>query len=190
MTSEEKALLLHQSNWATAYLVVAQLHMHSPRGASSASAPPSSPRRLDFLSYGAWNTFIVDVDVPSTSRDVHVGMRMTLTSRGIAGPGLNTTSSEIVTVLDDGTDEDEDEDASDYLLAAWRYDDGLGGAGTRAEHPTVLVALGDGTTTRMLSYETYYEGLSTGTIALLRDQLQERFETQASDLKAYVESKR
>ncbi|KAI1484705.1 hypothetical protein F5X96DRAFT_663245 [Biscogniauxia mediterranea] len=120
-------------------------------------------------------------------------MRLRLTSAGILGPGINTTSEEVVTVVMTNNDANNNNatttingDGNGYLVAAWRYDDGLGGAGARAEHPTVLVDLGDGTT-RMLSYETYYEGLFTGAIALLRDRLQERFETQARDLKAYVE---
>ncbi|KAI1638125.1 hypothetical protein F4809DRAFT_601325 [Biscogniauxia mediterranea] len=125
-------------------------------------------------------------------------MRLRLTTAGIVGPGVNTTSEEVVTVVMNASDPDPnnsnataingegDGDGGGYLVAAWRYDDGLGGAGARAEHPTVLVDLGDGTT-RMLSYETYYDGLFTGAIALLRDRLQERFETQARDLKAYVE---
>ncbi|KAI0594950.1 hypothetical protein F4775DRAFT_392563 [Biscogniauxia sp. FL1348] len=153
-----------------------------------APAPAVYAALLDFASYGSWNTFIVSVAVPagvdtSAPGAVYAGMRMTLTSAGILGgeAGLNTTSQEVVTVVT-GTETDN----GGYLLAAWRYDDGLGGAGARAEHPTVLVDLGDGTT-RMLSYETYYDGLFTGAIALLKDRLQERFETQALDLKAYVE---
>ncbi|KAI1210849.1 uncharacterized protein F4807DRAFT_420607 [Annulohypoxylon truncatum] len=138
---------------------------------------------LDFKSYPRWNAFIPDVSLPanvtSTPRDLYLGMPMTFTSSGLIG-SLNTTSAEILTVLDASG-------ASDYLLNAWRYDDGVGGVSARAEHPNVLVDLGNGST-RYLSYETYYAGLSTGAIALLKEQLKQEFDIQAQDLKTYVES--
>ncbi|KAI5921576.1 hypothetical protein F4810DRAFT_712400 [Camillea tinctor] len=146
---------------------------------------------LDFSAYDRWNTFIVSVALPPGVNStlppgqrpgVYPGMRMTLISSGILGSGLHSTSEEVITVLSDNNSSS----TEGYLLAAWRYDDLLSGLGSRAEHPTVLVDLGNGTT-RMLSYETYYEGLFTGTVALLQDVLQERFEAQARDLKAYVE---
>ncbi|KAI2469376.1 hypothetical protein F4781DRAFT_220914 [Annulohypoxylon bovei var. microspora] len=148
------------------------------------AAPPSTvyAATLDFQSYARWNTFIPTVALPAnvsaTPADVWVGMAMTFTSRGLVG-GLNTTSAEVVSLLDGG--------GTGYLMSAWRYDDGVGGASARAEHPNVLVDLGDGST-RYLSYETYYAGLSTGAIALLKAQLKEQFDVQARDLKAYVES--
>ncbi|KAL7627563.1 hypothetical protein AAE478_001756 [Parahypoxylon ruwenzoriense] len=139
---------------------------------------------LDFQSYRLWNSFIVDVELPpnvsSTPEDVYVGMVMRFTSRGLIG-GLNTTSTEVVSLFDDGP-------GSSYSLAVWHYDDGIGGTGSRAEHPNVFVDLGNGST-RYLSYETYYAGLSTGTIALLKEQLQNAYDVQGRDLKAYVERK-
>ncbi|KAI2637059.1 hypothetical protein GGS26DRAFT_588606 [Hypomontagnella submonticulosa] len=58
---------------------------------------------------------------------------------------------------------------------------------SRAEHPNIFADLGNGST-QYLSYETYYAGLSTGTIALLKYKLQQQWNVQAEDLKAYVES--
>ncbi|KAI0152355.1 hypothetical protein F4776DRAFT_601243 [Hypoxylon sp. NC0597] len=140
---------------------------------------------LDFKSYPQWNSFIINVALPdnvtSTPEDIYVGMAMTFTSNGLIG-GLNTTSTEAISLFDPSG-------ASGYLINAWHYDDGVGGIGSRAEHPNVFVDLGNGST-RYLSYETYYAGLSTGTIALLKDKLQKEWDIQAQDLKAYVESKR
>ncbi|XDG09555.1 hypothetical protein ABKA04_009170 [Annulohypoxylon sp. FPYF3050] len=137
---------------------------------------------LDFKSYPKWNTFIPNVTLPSnvtfTPWDLYVGMPMTFTSNGLIGD-LNTTSGEILTLFDATG-------SSDYLINAWRYDDGVGGISARAEHPNVLVDLRNGST-RYLSYETYYAGLSTGTIALLKEQLKNQFDIQGQDLKAYVE---
>ncbi|KAI0888915.1 uncharacterized protein GGS22DRAFT_64717 [Annulohypoxylon maeteangense] len=138
---------------------------------------------LDFKSYQQWNTFITDVALPSnvssTPGDLYMGTAMTFTSNGLIGD-LNTTSAEILTLFDASG-------SSGYLINAWRYDDGVGGVSARAEHPNVLVDLGNGST-RYLSYETYYAGLSTGAIALLKGQLKDQFDAQAQDLKAYVES--
>ncbi|OTA63733.1 hypothetical protein K449DRAFT_381489 [Hypoxylon sp. EC38] len=139
---------------------------------------------LDFKSYPQWNSFIINVALPdnvtSTPEDIYVGMAMTFTSNGLIG-GLNTTSTEVISLFDPS-------DASGYLINVWHYDDGVGGIGSRAEHPNVFVDLGNGST-RYLSYETYYAGWSTGTIALLKDKLQKQWDIQAQDLKAYVESK-
>ncbi|OTA92999.1 hypothetical protein M434DRAFT_396005 [Hypoxylon sp. CO27-5] len=140
---------------------------------------------LDFKSYPQWNSFIINVALPdnvtSTPEDIYVGMAMKFTSNGLIG-GLNTTSTEVITLFDPSG-------VSGYLINAWHYDDGVGGIGSRAEHPNVFVDLGNGST-RYLSYETYYAGWSTGTIALLKDKLQKQWDIQAQDLKAYVESNR
>ncbi|KAI1409433.1 hypothetical protein F5Y13DRAFT_170413 [Hypoxylon sp. FL1857] len=139
---------------------------------------------LDFKSYPRWNSFIIDVALPdnvtSTPADIYVGMAMTFTSNGLIG-SLNTTSTEVISLFDPTG-------ASGYLINAWHYDDGIGGVGSRAEHPNIFVDLGNGST-RYLSYETYYAGWSTSTIALLKDKLQKEWDIQAQDLKAYVESK-
>jgi len=156
------------------------------------SAPASLVRDviLDYHSYSLWNSFVVSVtNMPSnvieTPRDVCVGMPMTFTTSGLVA-GLNTTSNEILTVVD-GEGVGEGEDGRPYFLVAWRYDDGLAGTGARAEHPYVIVDLGGGSS-RVLSYESYYVGLLTPSIDLLKGKLQTQFENQAADLKAYVES--
>ncbi|OTB08083.1 hypothetical protein M426DRAFT_317187 [Hypoxylon sp. CI-4A] len=138
---------------------------------------------LDFKSYPRWNSFITDASLPdnvsSTPEDVYDGMSMEFTSNGLIGD-LNTTSTEVISLLDpSGT--------PGYLMNAWHYDDGVGGVGSRAEHPNIFVGLGNGST-RYISYETYYAGLSTGTIALLKEQLQHEWDIQAQNLKAHVES--
>ncbi|KAI1105846.1 hypothetical protein F4804DRAFT_330930 [Jackrogersella minutella] len=138
---------------------------------------------LDFKSYPQWNSFIIDVALPdnvtSTPEDIYVGMTMTFTSNGLIG-ALNTTSTEVISLFDSSG-------SAGYLINAWHYDDGVGGAGARAEHPNVFVGLGNGST-RYLSYETYYAGWSTGIIALLKDQLQQEWDIQAQGLKTYVEN--
>lgn len=152
------------------------------------SAPATVIRHavLDFKSYARWNSFVVSVSLPSnvtdTPRDEYVGMPMTFTTSGLLA-GLNTTSDEILTNLDFvgiGAG------LRPYLLVSWRYDDKLGGVGARAEHPVVIVDLGWGSS-RVLSYETFYVGLLTPTIALLKAKQQEQFDAQSADLKAYVE---
>jgi hypothetical protein len=155
------------------------------------SAPASLSRDvvLDYYSYSVWNSFVVSVtnmpaNVTETPRDVYVDMPMTFTTSGLV-TGLNTTSNEILTVVD-GEGVGEGEDGRPYFLVAWRYDDGLAGTGSRAEHPYVIVDLGDGSS-QVLSYESYYVGLLTPSIALLKGKLQTQFENQAADLKAYVE---
>lgn len=136
---------------------------------------------LDFLAYPRWNSFVVDVQVPPnvtrTPGDVYVGMPMVFTTAGLI-PHVNTTSEETVSVLDPRPE-------GAYAVAAWRYDQGLEG---KAEHPYVLVDLGDGTT-RQLSYESFYTGLATPLILLLRENLQKEFDRQSMDLKAYVEGR-
>ncbi|XXG98571.1 hypothetical protein Hte_004896 [Hypoxylon texense] len=110
--------------------------------------------------------------------------------RGLVGGGLDTTTStEVLSLFDSpgassvgGTG-----GGGGYLVSAWRYDDGVGGSGARAEHPNAFVDLGNGST-RYVSYETYYAGWITGTIALLKEQLQNQWDVQARDLKEYVEN--
>lgn len=107
---------------------------------------------------------------------------MTFTTTGLLA-GVNTTSDEVLTNLDFvgiGAG------LRPYLLVSWRYDDKLGGLNARAEHPVVIVDLGFGFS-RVLSYETFYAGLLTPAIALLKDKQQVQFDAQAADLKAYVE---
>ncbi|KAI0387672.1 hypothetical protein F5Y04DRAFT_240724 [Hypomontagnella monticulosa] len=137
---------------------------------------------LDFKSYPLWNSFVVDVGLPdnvtSTPEDIYVGMVMNFISNGLIS-GLNTTSTEVISTFDASG-------AAGYLLNAWHYDDGFGGIGTRAEHPNIFTDLGNGST-RYVSYETYYAGLSTGTVALLKDKLQQQWDVQAQDLKAHIE---
>lgn len=137
---------------------------------------------LDFQAYPSWNTFVFAVDLPSnvtiTPTDNYVGMPMTFHTAGVLPP-FNTTSNEVLTVLDYAN-------AAGYSLSAWRYDDGLGGVGMRAEHPNVLVDVGGGAT-RYLSFETYYVGTETAVVLPLKGNLQTAFEKQGADLKAYVE---
>ncbi|AEO65617.1 uncharacterized protein THITE_2127786 [Thermothielavioides terrestris NRRL 8126] len=139
---------------------------------------------LDFQSYSLWNSFVVDVALPADVRrtpdDVRVGNSMVFTTAGIL-PLINTTSTEIVTKL---LDEDETQ-AGGYLMAAWRSEDGAGGLLYRAEHPTILVDQGDGTTLSV-SYEPYYAGLLTPALRLLQGKLQRLFEQQNGDVKAQV----
>ncbi|KAI0551084.1 hypothetical protein F4679DRAFT_179456 [Xylaria curta] len=152
------------------------------------NAPVSLIRNviLDFKSYGSWNSFVVSVSLPSNVTETpahdYVGMPMVFTTSGLVA-GLNTTSAEVLTVLDyAGTGDD----GKPYLLAAWRYEDKLAGVGARAEHPVVVVDSGDGSSW-YLSWETYYVGLLTPAIALLKSKLQSQFEAQSADLKTYVE---
>ncbi|KAF2971889.1 hypothetical protein GQX73_g1724 [Xylaria multiplex] len=141
---------------------------------------------IDFKSYYLWNSFVVSVSVPSnvtkTPRDDYVGMPMTFTTSGLI-KGFNTTSDEVLTNVDTGG---VGVNGKPYLLVSWRYNDKLGGFGARAEHPVVIVDLGDGSSW-VLSYETYYVGLVTPLIALLKSQLQAQFDAQSIDLKTYIE---
>lgn len=137
---------------------------------------------LDFKSYPKWNTFVVNVGLPtnitSTPEDDYIGMVMAFTSQGIV-PGVNSSSSEIITVMSS-------ERSRGYAVAAWRSDDGANGTILRAEHPTVLTDVGNGSV-RSVSYETYYEGPGIVVVLPLEGNLQERFATENRDLKAYVE---
>lgn len=135
---------------------------------------------IDFDSYHLWNTFVVDVEVPSnvstTPEDVYVGMPMTFTTTGLI-PLFNNTSDEIVTVL-------EDDFGAEYLLPAWVAAwDGL----VVSEHPNILVSQGGGVT-RYVSYETYYQAPLAIPLIALRSSLQKQFEQQGEDLRNYVES--
>ncbi|ORY58383.1 uncharacterized protein BCR38DRAFT_499937 [Pseudomassariella vexata] len=134
---------------------------------------------LDFKSYDVWNSFVFHVDLPAnvtvTPEDVYVGMPMPLHTYGVL-PLINTTSDEEMTVLDGcATD--------GCLLTAWRSDV----VGTKAEHPSIVTDQGNGMS-RYISYETYYEAILTPGVWTLKGQLQERFQQQGLDLKAYVEA--
>lgn len=131
---------------------------------------------VDFSSYRLWNSFVVDVEVPPgvrTPADVYVGMPMTFVTSGIV-PLVNTTSSEVVTVLDEG-------------LPTWRSNVTMLGAPITAEHPNILVDEGGGVT-RYVSYETFYKNPIILSLLASRPTLERLFEQQGKDLKAYVES--
>lgn len=137
---------------------------------------------IDFNNYYLWNSFVVDVQVPpglETPDDVYVGMQMVFTTAGLI-QGVNTTSDEQVTVLDDDS-------SKHYLLTAWRFSGLINGTLSRAEHPSILTNAGSGKT-RLVSYETYYEGPVTELILPLKPQLQVEFDQQGQDLKRYMES--
>lgn len=104
---------------------------------------------------------------------------MTLTTAGLVS-GINTTSDELITVLDDDVQKH-------YLLNAWRFTGRINGSLSNAEHPNILTAETYGRT-RYVSYETYYAGPATPLVLALKPQLQSQFEQQGLDLKAYVES--
>ncbi|KAK7911287.1 hypothetical protein PG985_013768 [Apiospora marii] len=152
----------------------------------------ASPRDVyhaifDFRAYSTWNSFVRDVALPPevvrTPEDVHIGLATRFTTTGII-PLLNTTSIEIVTAMKDSFDNGNSENP--YLMAAWRYDDGLYGTSSRSEHPSILVDRGDGTTL-CISYETYFMGPGTLLLLPLKGTLQKLFTQQGLDLKAYVE---
>lgn len=131
---------------------------------------------VDFSSYRLWNSFVVDVEVPPgvrTPGDVYVGMPMTFVTSGIV-PLVNTTSSEIVTVLDEG-------------LPTWRSNVTMLGVSITAEHPNILVDEGGGVT-RYISYETFYNNPLIISLLATRPTLERLFEQQGKDLKVYVES--
>ncbi|TGJ88122.1 hypothetical protein E0Z10_g619 [Xylaria hypoxylon] len=143
---------------------------------------------IDFKSYHLWNSFVVSVSVPSnvteTPQDNYVGMPMVFTTSGLV-KGSNTTSAEVLTNVNGAG---VGVTGKPYLLVSWRYNDELGGFGARAEHPVVIVDLGFGSSW-VLSYETYYVGLITPTIALLKNKLQTQFDAQCADLKTYIEGR-
>lgn len=131
---------------------------------------------VDFNSYHLWNSFVVDVEVPAgvkTPEGVYVGMPMTFVTSGIV-PLINTTSAEILTVLDKN-------------LPTWRSNVTFLGALVTAEHPNVLVDEGEGVT-RYVSWETYYKNPLIAALLASRPTLQKLFDQQGKDLKAYVES--
>jgi hypothetical protein len=145
---------------------------------------------IDFQNYNRWNTFIPLVyDFPSnisvTPDDVYEGMGMTFTVANLLPTG-DTTSREIVNVL-----VPQPRGESGYRLSAWVSDEFLDGTLSRAEHPNILTPVqGDEEGeewTRYVSYETYYEGPLTPVIWTMKDKLQEEFEKQGLDLKAYLE---
>ncbi|KAG6360003.1 hypothetical protein INS49_011059 [Diaporthe citri] len=131
---------------------------------------------IDYGSYHLWNSFVVDVELSpgvKTPEDVYVDMPMTLVTCGII-PLVNTTSDEVVTVLDKN-------------LPTWRSNVTVLGALIVAEHPNVLVDEGGGVT-RYVSYETYYKNPLIVSLLAARPTLQRLFGQQGKDLKAYVES--
>jgi hypothetical protein len=141
---------------------------------------------VDFQSYHLWNSFTVDVELPdnvtNTPDDVYLTMPMVFTTSGLID-GANTTSNEIVTVLNP-LPTDVEADAT-FAMSAWRDDDGADGAFVRAEHPSILTDAGDGQT-RYVSYETFY-GEGALAVLALKDRLQTQFTQQGLDLKEYVE---
>lgn len=131
---------------------------------------------IDYSSYHLWNSFVVDVEVPpgvKTPEGVYAGMPMTFVTSGII-PLVNTTSAEIVTVVDKN-------------LPTWRSNVTMLGVLIVAEHPNILVDLGGGVT-RYVSYETYYKEPFVLSLLALKLTLQSLFEQQGKDLRAYVES--
>lgn len=130
---------------------------------------------IDFESYHTWNTFVIDVEVPSnvtsTPEDVYINMPMTFTTTGLL-PLINTTSDETISFLDSDV-------GAGYLLTAWTSQ-------VPSEHANILVSQGGGVT-RYVSYETFYEPLG-GAVLLLEKELQKQFEQQGEDLRAYMES--
>ncbi|KAK7740262.1 hypothetical protein SLS63_001462 [Diaporthe eres] len=131
---------------------------------------------IDFSSYRLWNSFVVDVEVApgvKTPGDVYIDMPMTFVTSGII-PLVNTTSDEVVTVIDKN-------------LPTWRSNVTVLGALIVAEHPNILVDEGGGVT-RYVSYETYYKNPLIVSLLAARPTLQRLFDQQGKDLKAYVES--
>ncbi|KAK7752576.1 hypothetical protein SLS62_005544 [Diatrype stigma] len=138
---------------------------------------------LDYSRYPIWNSFVIDVKLPSeelseTPTDVYVGMPMVLVTVGLL-EGINSTSNEMITLLDDNGE-------NGFMMNAWGVDDGLSGTIIAAEHPNILVDLGNDVT-RYLSYETYYSSLLAPTVLLMREKLQTQFSQQGRDLKNYLE---
>ncbi|KAK6067544.1 hypothetical protein SCUP234_11542 [Seiridium cupressi] len=137
---------------------------------------------IDYNNYPVWNSFVVDIQLPAndieTPEGVYVGLKMVFTSTGLF-PGINATSNELVTVLDDDI-------SKGYLLNAWRSNEIFNGSLSRAEHPNILTDAGQGRT-RYVSYETYYEGIATPLIYSLKANLQAGWDKQGQDLIAYLE---
>ncbi|GKT65739.1 hypothetical protein ColTof4_03496 [Colletotrichum tofieldiae] len=141
---------------------------------------------IDFRRYSEWNTFVVEAVPPPTVQgpeDAYLEMPVKFTSAGII-PFFNASSNEVVTLLAPDV-EDEDGLGRVRAVAGWRNDDGFNGYVLAAEHPNILTDLGNGSV-RMISYETFY--LPGAALLLLsKGTLQERFDTQARDLKRYLE---
>ncbi|KAL9109907.1 MAG: hypothetical protein Q9227_005430 [Pyrenula ochraceoflavens] len=138
---------------------------------------------LDFNNYGKWNSFIplVSIQPPiSTPSQVHLNLTMTFTSTGLLPGGLNSTSTEIISVLDHTS-------PAALAVAAWGSNDPL--VDLVSEHPTILteVSGGSGGMTRSVSYETYYGAGAVGLEVGLGGNLQREFERENEDLRAWVE---
>lgn len=142
--------------------------------------PPIYNVLIDFNRYSAWNTFVYAVDLPSdvtSASDVYIDMPMTFHTSGLL-PGVNSTSDERISYL---------ELENDPSFVGWKFDPGaVGGLLMNAEHVSLLVDLGDGTT-KYVSWETYYGALSALTAALKKN-LQTEFEAQGRNLKVRVEA--
>ncbi|KAF8331479.1 uncharacterized protein EI90DRAFT_3016448 [Cantharellus anzutake] len=122
---------------------------------------------LDFPSYPEWNTFVVKVDAAPGSP--WVGESITLHTVGLLP--FSSTSTEIITVLDRAA-----------MTVAWRYDDGLNGIITAAEHVQLVRDIGGGMC-EYLSWETYYRPLSLALDVLFEERLNAGFAVQAEDLR-------
>ncbi|KAK8108504.1 hypothetical protein PG984_014305 [Apiospora sp. TS-2023a] len=169
------------------------------------------PRRVydalvDFGRYRDWNSYVTDVEIvhptsrvpinATTAKDhgkVYEGMELTFTFNGLGGKGVVTTGPEVVTVLSgssalksSGNCKKHAEGA--YLVNAYRSDLKVAGELIRSEHPNVITVAGEGYT-RLVSWETYYEGKSTETFKLLRSEMQALNDQQGADLKACLEKK-
>ncbi|KAI6352034.1 hypothetical protein MCOR25_009596 [Pyricularia grisea] len=155
------------------FIVCTETHINAPASAIYNAL-------LDFQAYSTWSSFVIDIDPATPLEDVQLGLTMRFTTQGIV-PGVNTTSVEIVTAM-------EDRWGDGYMLAAWRSDDEMGGTVLRAEHPTLMLDGGDGMVIA-ISWETYYAGPGIPALLPLKENIQNMFEQQGLDLKAYVEGK-
>ncbi|KAK7936708.1 uncharacterized protein PG986_015146 [Apiospora aurea] len=164
---------------------------------------------LDFGRYRDWNSYVTDVEAVRPASRVYEGMALTFTFHGLGGEGVVTTGPEVLTVMrgvevttpgnrtTNGPDSDSASASTTkktgtdngYLMNAWRSDLSVADELIRSEHPNVVTDAGEGYT-RLVSWETYYDGKSTETFKLLRGQMQALQERQGADLKAYLEEKK
>lgn len=108
-----------------------------------------------------------------------MGFEMTFKSAGLLPGGSNASSDEVVSVEE--RDLGEGKGMGRIMMNGWKYQ----GLGQKAEHPNLLVELGNGMV-RYVSWESYYGFLAPVT-AILKGRLREGFERQADDLKRLVE---
>ncbi|KAK8061095.1 hypothetical protein PG997_015316 [Apiospora hydei] len=161
---------------------------------------------LDFGRYRDWNSYVTDVEAvhpdPARLGPVYEGMELTFTFHGLGGEGVVTTGPEVLTVMrgvavtpcnctnpPDLASASTKKTDNGYLMNAWRSDLSVADELIRSEHPNVVTDAGEGYT-RLVSWETYYDGKSTETFKLLRGQMQALQEQQGADLKAYLEEKK